>query len=296
MKKNNTILTAYNQDVQRYFRGSICNKIRKETIISIIEEAVINKKNKSFNQLFPKKKLLVLDEIIYLLSGAGICTIGAEKLAEKAGCSVRTVYSTVKSLKETGEVIIGRLANKKLGKYIFVLKSHPDIHTILQEVFFVNELPKEQEETKEIAEQVTGHFAGLQNSQNLETVGLVSNKSSSILIKPRYLKQEKDIIKNDNYSTYLITDEMIQKFKNEYKVNEYQLSLYKLIMESPFPDSIKAEATTLVLIMGKDCDRLKMIMAFQIIHKMSLNIIDGIPINNVKAVFRESINKKIASV
>lgn len=34
-----TLLTAYNQDVQRFFQGGYCNKIRKETILSTIEES-----------------------------------------------------------------------------------------------------------------------------------------------------------------------------------------------------------------------------------------------------------------
>ena len=85
--------------------------------------------NQSFESLFPSrsKRKDVMDHIIYLLSGNGICKISAETLADKADCSVRTVTDTVRALKQTGEILVAGLADGK-NKYVFVLK-----HTLISQ-------------------------------------------------------------------------------------------------------------------------------------------------------------------
>ncbi|MBD8016801.1 cytosolic protein, partial [Planococcus sp. Sa1BUA13] len=184
-----TLLTAYNQDVQRYFQGSYCNKIRKETILSTIEEKVF-KMGKSFGQLFPNKRKQVLDEIIYLLSGRGICKIGADKLAEKVNCSVRTVKSAVASIKETDQLVVARLADDKAGKYIFVYKEHPNFHQILKEVFFLDSLPV----SDAVAPPFAPLVAPLQNAEPVEAVGVEGQKTSSNHINSFNSLQERDSI------------------------------------------------------------------------------------------------------
>ena len=138
-------LTAYNQDVQRYLQGGKSTRLRKATIIDIIQESVLAT-GKSFDKLFPNKskRKAVMDEIIFYLSGSGICKVAAETLAKNTEASVRTVYDAVKKLKETGEILVGGLADGK-NKYIFVLKSHPNFKEILREVFFIDELPVEKQ-------------------------------------------------------------------------------------------------------------------------------------------------------
>lgn len=268
-----TVLTAYNQDVQRFFRGAKCNKIRKETIISTIEEAVILM-GKSFNKIFPSKRLLVLDEIIFLLSGTGICTIGAEKLAEKAGCSVRTVYSAVKSLKDTGEVLVCQLANKNAGKYIFVLKSHPNFQQILREVFFLDELPEEKapeaipaesadsSKNDEVAGLIASHFAGLENPETIGAVRVNGENQSLNHFNQLSLKQERDIIRATIESEADSTK--TSEYMNTYYSNEYQKALYNFI-QGPLitSEQIKQSALVLGLRMGNNSTASTLVLARQ---------------------------------
>ncbi|MDJ0333554.1 cytosolic protein [Planococcus sp. S3-L1] len=282
-----TLLTAYNQDVQRYFQGSYCNKIRKETILSTIEEKVFEM-GKSFSHLFPNKRKQVLDEIIYLLSGMGICKIGAEKLAEKVGCSTRTVKSAVASIKETDQLIVGRLADGKAGKYIFVYKEHPNFNQILKEVFFLDSLP----ETPPIAPPSAPLVAPLQNAESVETVSLEGQKTSSNHINSFNSLQEKDIIQavieKDVQDSSQNRDEMRKKLQT-YDANEYQLMLFDRIMTFPFPESIKTVAGTIALRVGMDCDAKKVIQALKLLNKMAINMINGVEIRNIVAVFSEGM-------
>ncbi|PFA35089.1 HTH domain-containing protein, partial [Bacillus cereus] len=122
MKKK---FTAYNKDVQKYMQlNKLCSHQKSEIIETIRQH--VNDNNQSFESLFPtrSKRKDVMDHIIYLLSGNGICKISAETLASKADCSVRTVNAAVRALKETGEIVVAGLADGK-NKYVFVLKMHP---------------------------------------------------------------------------------------------------------------------------------------------------------------------------
>ncbi|MGE9856424.1 cytosolic protein, partial [Bacillus sp. AF62] len=81
-------LTAYNADVQKYMQQNRLSSQKKNEIIDDIRNH-INDTNQSFESLFPSrsKRKDVMDYIIYLLSGNGICKISAETLASKADCS-----------------------------------------------------------------------------------------------------------------------------------------------------------------------------------------------------------------
>lgn len=285
-----TMLTAYNKDVQRIFQGGYCNKIRKETIISAIEERVFEM-GQSFSKLFPKKKAQVLDEIIYLLSGTGICKIGAERLAEKVGCSVRTVKGAVASLKKTDEILVARLADDKAGKYIFVYKQHPNFTKILKEVFFIDSLPESGESAPLSAPQ----FAPLQNAESVEAVNVESEKTSSNHINFFNSLQEKDIIQqtieNDVQDLGENQAETRKKLQ-EYHANEFQLMLFDQIMAFPFPDYIKDVAGILALRVGMNCDGIRVSQALQQINKMVLNPKGGTNIRNVPAVFSTSMARR----
>ena len=102
-----------------------------------------------------------MDRIIYMLSGNGICKISAETLARKAGCSVRTVNTAVRALKQAGQILVAGLADGK-NKYIFVLKMHPNFPTIMKEVFYLN---KEQ-----ISELVAEQIAEQESAETIEAV------------------------------------------------------------------------------------------------------------------------------
>lgn len=290
-----TLLTAYNQDVQRYFQGGYCSKIRKETIISGIEETVFSM-GKSFSKLFPNKKARVLDEIIYLLSGTGLCKIGAEKLAEKVGCSVRTVYGAVKSIKETDQILVARLADDKAGKYIFVYKQHPNFQQILKEVFFIDSLPESEEDAGLNAVP----FAGLENPENLEAVSVEGQKSSSNHINFFISKQEKDSIQesiendvsNSETGGHNSLEQQREKIAT-YGANEYQLEFFDLISSTNLPEQIKEVAGVLALRLGTDTDAQKALKGFQLACKIAGNIMSGVEVKSVPAVFSEGLKKPL---
>lgn len=291
-----TVLTAYNKDVQRYFRGSNCNKIRKETIISAIEERVFEM-GKSFSKLFPNKKGIVLDEIIFLLSGTGICKIGAEKLAEKVGCSVRTVKGAVASIKQTDEILVARLADKKAGKYIFVYKQHPNFQQILKEVFFIDSLP----EADEITPPVTPQFAPLQNAGSVEAVNVEGENQSSNHINFFNSLQEKEFIQQsiendvqnsgENQSSIAEQREKISK----YGANENQLWFFDTVSGLNLPEQMKNVVGILALRLGMDADRQKALKGYRLAVKIGVNIVDGVTLESVPAVFSAALNKPLNS-
>lgn len=282
-----TKLTAYNKDVQRYMMhgnkgGS--STVRKTTILGTIEEAVINAGG-SFEKLFPvkSKRQAILDEITYYLSGTGICKVSAAKLAEKVGASVRTVSAAVKSIKETGQILVAGLADGK-NKYVFVLKSHPNFKNIMKEVFFIDN-----------AEQIAGQIAEQKNSEPVGTVSVECEKTSSNHNNFINSLQEKDIIKqsveNDLQNSKENTAEARVKLQT-YTSNEYQIMLFDEIMSFPFPKAIKDVAGILALRVGMDCDAKKVRKSLQLLNKMAVNMMDGVEIRNVAAVFSEGMNSK----
>ncbi|MBG9579432.1 cytosolic protein, partial [Bacillus thuringiensis] len=148
-------LTAYNADIQKYMQQNRLSSQKKNEIMNAMRKR-IDDMNQSFESLFPSrsKRKDVMDHIIYMLSGNGICKIAAETLADKADCSVRTVNAAVRALKQTGEILVAGLADGK-NKYVFVLKMHPNFTTIMNEVFFIN--------TEQIAERNAGQVAEQKN-------------------------------------------------------------------------------------------------------------------------------------
>jgi hypothetical protein len=308
------VLTAYNDDVQAYFQGAKLNKINKETIIEGIKETV-RKAGKSFSRMFPCKQKLVLDEIIFLLSDKGICKIGADKLAEKTGSSVRTVKSAVKSLKETGEVLVCRLADGHAGKYVFVLKSHPNFKEIMREVFFIHDIEgtlKLLEQANTPAETITEnnaendasaqqnapqfaqHFAPLENREMLDTQGIEGEKSSSNHINQSnriYIKQE-DI----NDVRQAVENELIEasasnnlkkelEHINTYYVNEYQFKLYHHIKAGEYHKEIQKNASIIGLRVGTNCSEEGFLCAVKAICKIDRFIKRGGTVKSVPALF-----------
>lgn len=291
-----TGLTAYNKDVQRYIQGGICNKIRKETIIAAMEDKVFGM-GKSFSKLFPNKKGIVLDEIIFLLSGTGICKVGADKLAEKVGCSVRTVKGAVASIKETDEILVARLADKKAGKYIFVYKQHPNFQQILREVFFIESLP----ETDEIASPNAPQFAPLENAETVEAVSVEDKKSSSNHINLFNSIQEKDsiqqTIENDVGTSKNKPSSLDEQRKKiiAYGANENQLWFFDMVSHSELPEQVKNVVGILALRLGTDAGLQKAHKGFKLAFKIAENIkareMGGKPLESVPAVFSAELNR-----
>ncbi|EJR01689.1 hypothetical protein II5_04486 [Bacillus cereus MSX-A1] len=184
-------LTAYNADIQKYMQQNRLSTKKKNEIINAIRNR-INDTNQSFENLFPtrSKRKDVMDHIIYMLSGNGICKISAETLTRKADCSVRTITATVRALKQTGEILVAGLADGK-NKYVFVLKTHPNFTTIMKKVFYID------------AEQNANQIAEQKNHESLEAVSLEGEKTNSNYnnpINPLNIINKRNSIQNNSMS------------------------------------------------------------------------------------------------
>ncbi|PGT73587.1 cytosolic protein [Bacillus cereus] len=290
-------LTAYNADVQKYMQQNRLSTQKKNKIIDAIRNR-INDTNQSFESLFPtrSKRKDVMDYIIYLLSGNGICKISAETLASKADCSVRTVNAAVHALKETNEVVVAGLADGK-NKYVFVLKMHPNFTTIMQEVFYVD--------TEQIAELTAGQVAEQKNAEIVDTVGLEDEKTSSNYTNSinsfNSLKQEKN---NDIVSLTESIENELKEAQNDiqkefervhtYYVNEFQEMMYHTIKSGTYHHTLKTNASIIGLRVGSNCDKGLFCLALNALSKVDRFLkCNGTLTDTVQALFTKVYSDNI---
>ncbi|MED3390030.1 cytosolic protein, partial [Bacillus thuringiensis] len=255
----------------------------------------IDDTNQSFESLFPSrsKRKDVMNHIIYMLSGNGICKIAAETLADKANCSVRTVNAAVRALKQTGEIVVAGLADGK-NKYVFVLKMHSNFTTIMNEVFFIN--------TEQIAERNAGQVAEQKKDETVEAVRLETEKTSSNSINSfNSLKQEKN---NDKVSLLESIEIELKEAQNDaqkeferihtYFVNEYQEMMYHTIKAGTYHPTLKANASIIGLRVGSNCDKSLFHLAFNALSKIDRFLKNnGILTDNVQALFTKIYSDNI---
>ncbi|MED2750141.1 cytosolic protein [Bacillus thuringiensis] len=264
-------LTAYNTDIQKYMQQNRLSTQKKNEIIGAMRKR-IDDTNQSFESLFPSqsKRKGVMDHIIYMLSGNGICKISAETLASKADCSVRTVTDAVRALKQTGEILVAGLADGK-NKYVFVLKMHPNFTTIMNEVFFIN--------TDQITELNAEQVAEQKKPETVEAVNLKDEKTSSnynnSINSFNSLKQEKN---NDKVSLMESIEIELKEAQNDiqkeferihvYYVNEYQEMMYHTIKAGTYHPVLKTNASIIGLRVGSNCDKSRFLLAFNALGKI----------------------------
>ncbi|MBG9582664.1 cytosolic protein [Bacillus thuringiensis] len=290
-------LTAYNADVQKYMQQNRLSTQRKTEIMDAMRKRVDNT-NQSFESLFPSrsKRKNVMDHIIYLLSGNGICKISAETLAGKANCSVRTVNAAVRVLKQTNEILVAGLADGK-NKYVFVLKMHSNFTTIMKEVFFIN--------TEQIAELNAGQVAEQKNDETVETVRIETEKMSSNYTNSinsfNSLKQEKN---NDKVSLVESIENELKEAQTDVKkeferihtyfVNEYQEMMYHTIKAGTYHPTLKANASIIGLRVGSNCDKSLFHLAFNALSKIDRFLKNnGILTDSVQALFTKVYSHNI---
>ncbi|OUC03763.1 cytosolic protein [Bacillus thuringiensis serovar medellin] len=291
-------LTAYNADIQKYMQQSQLSTQKKNEIINAIRNR-INDTNQSFESLFPSrsKRKDVMDHIIYMLSGNGICKISAETLAGKANCSVRTVTTTVRALKQTGEILVAGLADGK-NKYVFVLKTHSNFTTIMKEVFYID------------AELNANQVAEQKNHETLETVRLETEKTNSnynnSINSFNSLKQEKN---NDKVSLMESIENELKEAQNDvkkefervhtYYVNEFQEMMYHTIKSGTYHNILKTNASIIGLRVGSNCDKNLFCLALNALSKVDRFLkYNGTLTDTVQALFSKiySDNIKISKI
>lgn len=277
------MLTAYNEDVQKYIQHSKLNKVRKDSMLDLIKEAV-QEVGLSFSKLFPNKQKLVLDEIVYFLSGKGIWKIGADKLAERVGCSERTVYSAVRAIKQTGTILVCRLADNNAGKYIFVYKDHPNFNDIMKHVFYLDSY-------EENAEQ----FAGLENSESIDIQEVEGENPSSNHIT-KLLKQEDIIYMQQSIELELLDSKNNKKRELEhvhtYYTNEYQFKLYHSIKSADYHKEINDYASIIGLRLGSNASKDTYISAMKVLSKMN-SYVRYNDIGSIPALFSSKLQEEL---
>lgn len=288
-----TILTCFNEDLQRFNGRMKFSKKRKQEIIDSLESKT-HEMGKSFRKLFTPKKRRVLDEIVYLLTGSGICTIGADKLMQK--CDIRsrtTIVEAVKALKETGDVLVCQLANNHAGRYVFVLKSHPNFEEIMEQVFHVK-----LTDASTINEHQNEHQnEHLQSSEVVDTVSTTSLNESSIysisfnllnLLKQDLIHNIADTI--DNEFLNCKDSEQEKKRIDEYLTNRQKAVYERIKNTEEFNPVIKKNASLIALRVSKEYSTGAV---FRSLLKMNVKLSHGEHIESIPAYFVECCNNLV---
>lgn len=278
-------LTVTNKRVQFYLTYSTekpGTALKKQRLKQL--EGELEKQNIMIDELFPAKQLQVLDYLLYITSGTGIAKVGAERIAEKCGCSVRTVYSAVKALKQTNEFIVARLIKNRggAGKYVLVDKKHSHFNEIMAEVFMLSEEKVTQLNTEQFAEQNKSH--------KLETQGVEGNKKTSNL--NNYLKHTKDKYISDSIKNEIEKENNNSKeYLLEYTSNSYQIGLYDFLTNFPLPKSMDEIKGLLALRIGSNATIKTFTRAKSLIVEMAKRIQNGYQYENIIAAFTTGLTK-----
>lgn len=278
-------LTVTNKRVQFYLTYSTekPGTARKKQRLKQLE-GELEKQNIMIDELFPAKQLQVLDYLLYITSGTGIAKVGAERIAEKCGCSVRTVYSAVKALKQTNEFIVARLIKSRggAGKYVLVDKKHSNFNEIMAEVFMLS--------AEKVAQLNSEQFAEQNKSQPLGTHGVEGNKTTSNL--NNYLKHTKEIYISESIKNEIEKENNDSKeYLLEYASNSYQIALYDFLMDFPLPKSMDGIKATLALRIGSNATIKTFTKAKNLIVEMAKRIQNGYQYENIVAAFTRGLAK-----
>lgn len=283
-------LTATNKRVQFYLTYTM-DKPTKALKMARMDalEKYLQEQNIMLDELFPSKQLQILDHILFITSAAGIAKVGADHLATKCECSVRTVYSAIRALKSTNQFIIGRLIKSQggAGKYIIVDKQHENFTDILKEVFLLS--------NNKIAELNAEQFAGQKNSESVGSLSVeCENQTSNINIS--LLKHTK----NKYISGYTAIKEKIEKENDNsreyvalYASNPFQLAMYDMLDGFPLPQQIEKVKGIISLRVGSNADIRIFTKAKNLIIEMAKRITNGHKYENVVAAFSAGLQKSL---
>lgn len=280
------MLLAYNEKVQEY-NAAPDRTYKKNRLTSLMN--AVQAAGHVFERLFTFAKKHVLDEIIYLLSGSGICKIGGDALAKKCGVSIRTVRAAVAAMKKTGEFEVGRLATNHAGKYIFVDKAHENYEWIMHDVFGVEVAQAPLDARQD---------APLQNAESLAGVSVedendaLNGFNSFNLLKPA--------IKNNNITAGVADSETGDKEGKQERKNletfaePAQLAFYDAIKkDEELSDRIKDEAYGLALALG-DAERIDVELALDKVRRIHADMQSHLWVEtSVRAVFAKSYREAL---
>jgi hypothetical protein len=188
------LFTCYLQDVNT-FNGRFTWLWKEKTTLRKKKEAFLETLRTYFKQqqvalhkVFPKKRMEMLDYVIYNLVATGIQAIQSKTLMQKFDVSQSTVSRFVKSLKETPFMIVARYIKEDTtgahpDSYVFILKSHTNFDQICDEIFFDHDTTGIQTlQQEEMTTPVTTPVTSPESAENVDTTSLEGEKASSPFI------------------------------------------------------------------------------------------------------------------
>ncbi|MCM3186802.1 replication protein [Priestia megaterium] len=182
------ILTCYLKDVDTFNGRFKWLWTHKSTLRKKKEEFLENlcihfkQQHSAIHKEFPKKRMEMLDHVIYNLVATGIQAIRSETLMKKFDVSKSTVSRFVRSLKATSFVLVARYIKEDAtgthpDSYVFILKSHKNFQQICNEIFFAHDTTGIQTlQQEEMTTPVTRPVTHPESAENVDTPSLEADK------------------------------------------------------------------------------------------------------------------------
>jgi hypothetical protein len=190
----NKILTCYLPDVNTFngrfkwlWKEKPTLRKKKEAFLETLR-TYFKQQQEALHKVFPKKRMEMLDYVIYNLVATGIQAIHSKTLMEKFDVSQSTVSRFVKSLKETPFMIVARYIKEDTtgahpDSYVFILKSHKNFDQICEEIFFAHDTTGIQAlQQEEMTTPVTTPVTSPESAENVDTPSFEGEKTSSPFI------------------------------------------------------------------------------------------------------------------
>ncbi|MFE3982223.1 replication protein [Priestia sp. YIM B13546] len=190
----NKILTCYLPDVNTFngrfkwlWKEKPTLRKKKEAFLETLR-TYFKQQQEALHKVFPKKRMEMLDYVIYNLVATGIQAIHSKTLMEKFDVSQSTVSRFVKSLKATPFMIVARYIKEDTtgahpDSYVFILKSHTNFDQICEEIFFAHDTTGIQTlQQEEMTTPVTSPVTSPESAENVDTPSFEDEKTSSPFI------------------------------------------------------------------------------------------------------------------
>ncbi|MGF7071724.1 hypothetical protein JOD89_005862 [Priestia megaterium] len=188
------ILTCYLPDVNTFngrfkwlWKETPTLRKKKEAFLETLR-TYFKQQQEALHKVFPKKRMEMLDYVIYNLVATGIQAIHSKTLMEKFDVSQSTVSRFVKSLKATPFMIVARYIKEDTtgahpDSYVFILKSHKNFDQICEEIFFAHDTTGIQTlQQEEMTTPVTTPVTSPESAENVDTPSFEDEKASSPFI------------------------------------------------------------------------------------------------------------------
>ncbi|RDZ12901.1 replication protein [Priestia megaterium] len=190
----NKILTCYLKDVDTFngrlkwlWQQKATLRTKKEEFLETLR-TYFKQQQLALHKEFPKKRMEMLDHVIYNLVATGIQAIRSETLMKKFNASKSTVSRFVKSLKDTPFILVARYIKEDTtgthpDSYVFVLKNHKNFNRICDEIFFAHDTTGVQTlQQEEMTTPVTTPVTTPECAENVDTESLEGQKTSNAFI------------------------------------------------------------------------------------------------------------------